>query len=71
MRYLNWPNWNTKRREIPTNGLVGALRHDNRPEISRLQPTAHERHGREQRSVIALKLIIGYLNCRPRKIVVQ
>ena len=40
-------------------------RRDNRPAISGLHPTARERHGREQRSAIALKLIFGYLNCRP------
>ena len=31
----------------------------------RLHPTAHERHGHEQRSAIALKLLFGYLNYRP------
>ena len=44
---------------------------DNRPAISRLHPTAHERHRREQRSAIALKLIFGYLNCRPSNIMVK
>ena len=38
---------------------MGALRLDNRPAISGLHPTAHERHGREKRSAIALKLILG------------
>ena len=47
------------------------LRRDNRPAISGLHPTARERHGREQRSAIALKLIFGYLNCRPTNIVVK
>ena len=46
------------------------LRRDNRPAISGLHPTA-ERHGREQPSAIALKLIFGYLNCRPCNIVVK
>ena len=32
---------------------------DNRPAISGLHPTAHERHGHEQRSAIALKLLFG------------
>ena len=44
---------------------------DNRPAISGLHPTACERHGREQRSAIALKLIFGYLDCRPSNIVVK
>ena len=39
--------------------------------ISGLHPTARERHGREQRSAIELKLIFGYLNCRPGNIVVK
>ena len=47
------------------------LRLDNRPAISVLYPTAHERHGHEQRSAIALKLLFGYLNCRPSNIVVK
>ena len=47
------------------------LRRDNRPAISGLHPTARERHGREQRSAIALKLIFGYLNCRPNNVVVK
>ena len=47
------------------------LSRDNRPAISGLHPTARERHGREQRSAIALKLIFGYLNCRPTNIVVK
>ena len=42
-----------------------------RPAISRLHPTAHERHGHEQRSAVALKLLFGYLNCRPSNIVVK
>ena len=50
---------------------MGALRRDNRPAISGLHPTARERHGREQRSTIELKLIFGYLNCRPGNIVVS
>ena len=37
----------------------------------RLHPTAHERHGHEQQSAIALKLLFGYLNCRPSNIVVK
>ena len=44
---------------------------DNRPAIPGLHPTARERHGREQRSAIALKLIFGYLNCRSSNIVVK
>ena len=47
------------------------LRRDNRPAVSGLNPTAPERHGREQRSAIAPKLIFGYLNCRPTNIVVK
>ena len=47
------------------------LRRDNRPAISGLHPTARERHGREQQSAIALKLIFGYLNCWPGNIVVK
>ena len=47
------------------------LRRDNRLAISRLHPTARERHGREQRSAIAPKLIFGYLNCMPTNIVVR
>ena len=43
----------------------------NRPAISGLHPTVRERHGREQRSAIALKLLFGYLNCRPTNIVVK
>ena len=50
---------------------VVRLRRDNRPGISGLHPTAHERHGLEQRSAIALKLIFGYLNFRPINIVVK
>ena len=45
------------------------LRRDNRPPISGLHPTVRERLGREQLSAIALKLIFGYLNCRPTNIV--
>ena len=52
-------------------GRASRLCRDNRPPISGLHPTAHERHGREQRSAIALKLIFGYLNCRPSNIVVK
>ena len=44
---------------------------DSRPAISGLHPTAHERHGHERRSAIALKLLFGYLNCRPANIVVK
>ena len=47
------------------------LRRDNRPAISGLNPTAHERRGREQRSAIALKLLFSYLNCRPSNTVVK
>ena len=47
------------------------LRRDNRPAISGLHPTVREGHGREQRSTIALKLIFGYLNCRPSNIMVK
>ena len=47
------------------------LRRYNRPAISGLLPTAHERHGHEQRSAIVLKLIFGYINCRPSNIVVK
>ena len=39
--------------------------------ISGLHPTARERHDREQRSAIALKLTFGYLNCRATNIVVK
>ena len=52
-------------------GRASRLRRYNRPAISGLHPTARERHGREQRSAIALKLIFGYLNCRPTNIVVK
>ena len=41
------------------------LRHNNQPGIS------GERHGREQWSTIVLKLMFGYLNCRPSNIVVK
>ena len=44
---------------------------DIRPAISGLHPTARERHGHEQRSTIALKLLFGYLNFRPTNIVVK
>ena len=47
------------------------LRRDNRSGVSGSQPTARERHGREQRSAIALRLIFGYLNCKPTNIVVK
>ena len=47
------------------------LRRDNRSTIPGLHPTAHERHGHEQRSAIALKLLFDYLNCRPSNIVVK
>ena len=47
------------------------LPRDNQPAISGLHPTAHERRGGEQRSAIALKLIFGYLNCRPSNIAVK
>ena len=47
------------------------LRRDNRPAISGLHPTVRERHGREQRSAIALKPFFGYLNCRPTNNVVK
>ena len=44
----------------------------NQPGISGLHPTAHEKHGREQRSaIIAPKLIFSYLNCRQTNIVVK
>ena len=42
------------------------LGRENRPAISGLHPTARARHGREQRSAIALKLIFGYLECTPK-----
>ena len=48
-----------------------ASRRDNRPAISGSHPTVRERHGREQRSAIALKPFFGYLNCRPTNIVVK
>ena len=48
-----------------------AGRWDNRLAISGLHPTAHEKHCHEQRSAIALKLLFGYLNCRPSNIVVK
>ena len=51
--------------------LAGWLRRDNRPAISGLHPTAHERHGHEQCSAIGLKLIFGYLNWRPTNFVVK
>ena len=41
------------------------------PAVSGLNPTERERHGREQWSAIAPKLIFGYLNCRPTNIVVK
>ena len=41
------------------------------PAISGLDPTVHEKHGCEQRSTIALKLIFGYLNCKPTNNVVK
>ena len=44
---------------------------NNWPAISGLHPTAHKRHGHEQRSAVALKLLFGYLNCRPSNIVVK
>ena len=47
------------------------LRRDNRSAISGLDPTAHERHGHEQRSATALKLLFGYPKCRPSNIVVK
>ena len=50
---------------------VGGRTSDNRPAISGLPPTGHERHGHEQRSAIALKLIFGYLNYRLSNIVVK
>ena len=52
-------------------GRSSWLRRDNRPAISGLHPTAHERHGHGQQSAIALKLIFGYLKCRPSNIVVK
>ena len=52
-------------------GRASRLRYDNRPAISGLHPIEHERHGREQWSAIALKLIFGYLNCMPSNIVVK
>ena len=48
--------------------LAGRWARDNRPAISGLHPTVRERHGREQRSAIALKPFFGYLNCRPANI---
>ena len=62
------------RKEFPTGGVAGRasrLCRNNRSAISGLYPTAHERHGREQRSAAALKLLFGYLNCRPSNIVVK
>ena len=64
------PEYKAKK-EFPTGESVGALRRHNRAPISGLHPTAHERHGHEQRSAIAFKLLFGYLNCRPRNIVVK
>ena len=52
-------------------GRASRLCRDNRPAISGLHPIALERHGHEQRSAIALKLIFGYLNCRPSNIVAK
>ena len=52
-------------------GRASRLCRDNRPAISGLHPTARERHGREQWSTIELKLLFGYLNCRPGNIVVK
>ena len=49
----------------------GRASRDNRRAISGFHHTARERHGREQRSAIALKLIFGYLNCRPSNIVAK
>ena len=44
---------------------------DNQLAISGLHRTVSERHGREQRSAIALNVVFGYLNCRPSNIVVE
>ena len=52
-------------------GGGGAFRRNNRSAISGLHPTVRERHGPEQRSAIALKLIFGYINCRPSSIMVK
>ena len=54
-------NWRVGGRSRPASWL----HRDNRPAISGLHLTAHERNGREQWFVIALQLIFGYLNCRP------
>ena len=51
--------------------LAGRWARDKRPAVSGLHPTARERHGREQRSANAPKLIFGYVNCRPTNIVVK
>ena len=47
------------------------LHRNNRPAIPGLHPIARERHGREQRSAIAIKLTFGYLNFRPTNILVK
>ena len=52
-------------------GRCVQLRRNNRPAMSGLHPTEHERHVHEQRYAIALKLLFGYLNYRPSNIVVK
>ena len=66
--------WQLDEPEYPTGGSVGALcarRGFAAITDPGLHPTAHERHGHEQQSAIALKLLFGYLNCRPSNIVVK
>ena len=52
-----------------TRGSVGACR--GFAVIAELHPTAHESHGRKQRSSISVKLILGYINCRPSNTVLK
>ena len=58
-----WVGWGASR--------ASWFRRNNRPAISGLHPTAHEKHGCEQRYSIVLKPIFGYIKRRPRNIVVK
>ena len=69
--YITYPDWNTKRKDFPIGTAGQRSRLVNRTSISGLHPTASEGHDPEQRSAIALKLIIGYLNGRPTNTVVK
>ena len=60
-------DWRVGGRALP----ASQFRRNNRPAISGFRPTARERHGCEQRSTIAPKLIFGYLNCRTSNIVLK